>query len=217
MKFFGVLLCALFTCVCVSELVLLISAISSIEKFLMGLVFLFLSSLTLFISAPLNLQAKPSQKFSALFKWFPGFLFLIVVLFAYFTANKTSGNNDSSLIFLSYSTYIICFLIPIVEEYLFRGHLSKFLGNHIGWWAGRYVSIICFSFLHTWPRFTDFSDMSFGLAIGPLLLGIFCELSVWATAKLYPAILLHMVCNGSLYLLILFDSSWMDRLSFLYG
>ncbi len=87
---------------------------------------------------------------------------------------------------------LLCTVLPLVEEIVFRGGLSSFLRRLQGssFWAS-YASALVFAFAHS--IFLPRGDLT--LVVGPFLLGCCCELLRAWRGALWPGILLHGVLN----------------------
>ncbi len=86
--------------------------------------------------------------------------------------------------------------VPIVEEVVFRKGVGPWLRRYSdSIWLGSYFSILLFSFLHVSPTVSRIFEGRLGLPLGPLLLGVSCELLYILTGRLAPCVVLHSVCN----------------------
>jgi membrane protease YdiL (CAAX protease family) len=106
--------------------------------------------------------------------------------------------------------------IPIVEEIVFRVGLGNFLRRFLGFGLGSYFSVLAFSVTHSLPTISRVAHLEFSAPLGPLLLGIFCELIYVSSGKITPAIALHSACNGTVVIFSLLDARWLDWLARLY-
>jgi membrane protease YdiL (CAAX protease family) len=110
----------------------------------------------------------------------------------------------------------IMVLIPIAEEILFRGVIGSLMRRRYGVVLGIYFSAICFAFLHSMPTMMSWQSFQVGLPLGPLLLGLICEVMVYFRGSLWIAMIFHGVANGSVLVFEVFDSRWLKWLGFLY-
>lgn len=106
--------------------------------------------------------------------------------------------------------------IPISEEIVFRWGAGSILKRVGGMFWGSYFSVILFTLQHSNPTLQNLLRLNIGLALGPLLLGICCELILAYTGRIGAAIAFHMICNFSVVIFNLLDSRWLRWLGFLY-
>ncbi len=148
---------------------------------------------------------------------FLGVLICVPWMTSLFNSNQSPSPSPSpqpSIISLS----MVIFVIPIIEEYIFRKQLSGYLRTLVKpTWLGSYISILIFSFAHTHPRLTDLYSMNIGLALGPLFLGIGCEFLTYYSKSILPAIVFHAICNASGFIFSMLDSRWLIWLKDLYS
>ena len=107
---------------------------------------------------------------------------------------------DSTLgyIFLFLAVVIVA---PIGEEIVFRGFLQKFLEQYWGdITRAVLVTSLFFAMIHFNPFWT----------IQIYLLGVILGFLAWKTKSVIPSILLHIVNNGSAFILTNIDESTMD-------
>ncbi|QXE20718.1 CPBP family intramembrane glutamic endopeptidase [Clostridium sp. 001] len=121
-----------------------------------------------------------------------GFILIMLVLVSYINptmlssvqsnlVNKSPKINTNFIIGISFMSIVI--IVPIVEEFIFRGVLMGRLYNKYGMGKSILFSSVIFFIMH--------------LNINPmlLLLGISCALLVYKYKSLVPSIILHM-CNN---------------------
>ncbi|MCX6125040.1 MAG: CPBP family intramembrane metalloprotease [Proteobacteria bacterium] len=109
-----------------------------------------------------------------------------------------------------------CTVIPLFEEVVFRGGVSRILFRaHPGVWSG-YFSGLVFSVAHTTPSFARVLGLQVGAPLGPFLLALICEFLVRRTNSLLPAIAFHCACNSTVLIFQWWSPGWLDRLSVFY-
>lgn len=105
-------------------------------------------------------------------------------------------------------------LIPVVEELLFRGFISRWAQLQFGKIAGIYWASLLFAFVHAIPQLTDLN--TWGLPTGPFVLALCVEgLRLWS-GRFWPCIIFHMAANATVPLFFWLDPRWLDWLSPLY-
>jgi membrane protease YdiL (CAAX protease family) len=126
----------------------------------------------------------------------------------------TKGIDESPV---SYPPLAWVFWVPIVEELVFRvgvGGAFRRIGGVV--W-GSWFSALTFAWVHTHPSVTDLMELNVGLPLGPFLMGLISEFLYIKTQRIWPSIGFHGACNFSVFLFIMLDSKWLDRLEVLYG
>ena len=107
-------------------------------------------------------------------------------------------------------------VIPVFEEVVFRGGVSRILSKaHPGVWSG-YFSALVFSAAHTTPSFARVLSLQVGVPLGPFLLAVICEFLVRRTNSLLPAIAFHCACNSTVLIFQWWSPGWLDHLSAFY-
>ena len=109
------------------------------------------------------------------------------------------------------------FLVPLVEEIVFRGSVSKLFSYRSNPYLAMYFSALTFSLCHTLPTVSNLSEFSLMVPLGPFLLGLICEYLVLKYRSLFPAILFHMSCNFTAAYFYWFDQRWLDWLNIFYN
>lgn len=112
--------------------------------------------------------------------------------------------------------WLVVVMVPIVEEVVFRKGVGSFIRKRWPGWGGIYLSALFFGALHTSPSFGRLVAGDVGVALGPFLLGIVCEILLMRTRLLMFPILFHSFCNGSIFIFSAIDGRWLDWLSILY-
>ena len=107
-------------------------------------------------------------------------------------------------------------LIPVVEEFTFRGFFRNLAYKFYGKVWGSYASIVFFALAHSQMTLHNTFSLNFRLFLGPLFLGLFCELLMLKFNKFWPVILLHIFCNLTPVLLLAVDPRWLTWLNWLY-
>ncbi len=164
-------------------------------------------ALTLTYRAPLP----PQKNFIKQWPWFlPG---LGVLFTSWLLSYITSGYLLPSLEQLSIDDLWFVTLIPIVEEVLFRGHVSRLLRSRHGVYLGCYLSGIFFALLHN-PF--SFLELSWGIPLGPLLLAWLCDFLYLKSKHICFSIFFHASCNASAMIFQSMDPKWLEYLHLLY-
>ena len=146
-------------------------------------------------------------------------LFSCVLIIVPLISSLYSGSRVTGIGHFSPSTLLTTvLLIPVMEEYIFRKQLTTFYKSKLKARAlGAYLSVFIFSFLHTQPSLQDLYTLNIGLAVGPFLLGGVCEILVFFSKSIIPAIIFHCICNASSYVFTMLDSRWLNWLKVLYS
>lgn len=108
-------------------------------------------------------------------------------------------------------------LVPIAEEVVFRGGISRVLeriGGEPNW--SIYLSALVFSVAHSLPSIDNIIHLKIGAPLGPFLLGICCEYLTRRSGSLLPAIAFHCACNATVLIFNLLAPGWLQKLSLLY-
>jgi membrane protease YdiL (CAAX protease family) len=149
------------------------------------------------------------------FPYLPGAVMLAGIIFLCGISNLFGGSVSSSSPVNLYLLVSIT-LVPLVEEVLFRGVLTPLLCKlSSSSWAG-YFSAIVFSILHTANLPQDIAAGNFGIALGPLILGLICETFMRLKLGIVSAICFHVAANASILVFSLLDKRWLDWLSMFY-
>ena len=110
------------------------------------------------------------------------------------------------------------FWVPLVEELVFRygigALMHRFSGSSL--WAA-WFSALTFALVHTAPTLHNVSQGHFGIAAGPFLLGLLCEVLAIGTGRLAPLVALHAACTATVIIFSLGDQRWLDWLRVLYN
>lgn len=117
---------------------------------------------------------------------------------------------------ISSKSFVTITLIPIVEEICYRLGLSGLLSKIGGQFWGGYFSILVFTTMHGLPSIDRIFNQQVGFFLGPFLLAIVCELIFTWSKQLFPAILLHMVCNSTGVIFSWAGGYWLNVFGFLY-
>lgn len=161
----------------------------------------------------------PKNKISFYFQshkispYLPGIILITLPILAV-TLSSFFGNTQYSPIKIDQWAWVIW--VSIIEEIVFRYGIGGFFRKKIGIFWGAYISIFIFSFVHSSPTIENILNAKVGLPLGPLLLGILCEVLYIHTGKLSSSILLHAAGNGSIIIFSIFDSRWLSWLQFFY-
>ncbi len=107
-------------------------------------------------------------------------------------------------------------VIPLVEEIVFRGGVSPFLSRFTGPWISVWLAAIVFSMAHTSPTWNRLIVLKVGLPFGPFLLGLCCDMIVRRWGRLWPAVLFHASCNGTVYIFSTINPTWLRHFGGLY-
>ena len=107
-------------------------------------------------------------------------------------------------------------LIPVVEELLYRHYLACVTRDHKSRLWSMYLSGLFFCMNHCLINFESFLDNLLVFPLGPFLMGVICEALVLYSESVLGAIAFHSVCNLTVYLFLVYDSRWLEWLSYLY-
>lgn len=112
--------------------------------------------------------------------------------------------------------FMTIFLVPVVEEFAFRGILTPlfYRVSRSAWSV--YFSALVFSLAHTVSSPSDLFLLHVGLALGPFLLAIFCEALLMLKAGLLSCILLHGAANATVVIISWGDARWFEWWSLFY-
>lgn len=92
------------------------------------------------------------------------------------------------------------FLIPVVEEICYRVGVGSLLKAQVGRFWGGYYSILIFTYMHSLPSIKTIVGGHVHLFLGPLLLGIICELLYGWSKSILPSIFFHAGCNSTVFI-----------------
>lgn len=109
------------------------------------------------------------------------------------------------------------FLVPWVEEVVFRGVLGDAFRKFGGVLWGSWFSAITFALVHSQPTLGHVLALKIGLPLGPFLLGLCCEALYVKSGKLLPAVAFHTAANATVVLFAYGDARWLDWLGLLYS
>lgn len=91
----------------------------------------------------------------------------------------------------AFSLMVIALLVPVWEEFAFRGMVMGGIARHIGFARANLLQALVFALCHNdWPRFPYY-----------LVMGLLAGWLVRSTGKLAPAILMHMTINALAFFL----------------
>ncbi|MBF0441190.1 MAG: CPBP family intramembrane metalloprotease [Oligoflexales bacterium] len=130
-------------------------------------------------------------------------------------ASSFIGRPEKAIVNVEAAAFI--FWIPIIEEMVFRVAIGKVFRNYGGDLLGGYFSALCFAFIHTMPTLGKVVSLNAGIPLGPMLLGLCCEIIYVKTGKIIPAIVFHGCCNATVPIFMLIDNRWLSFLSYLYS
>lgn len=148
--------------------------------------------------------------------WFPGPMVLIgSYLLAIYTPSSGISYSPAGFSEVSYTVATVI-VIPIVEEIVFRLGVTPFISRFVGGWWALWFSAIIFSVAHTHPSWERVIGLKIGLPLGPFLLAICCDLIVKRWGRVWPAVLFHSACNGTVYIFAKYNPSWLNHLGNLY-
>ncbi len=106
-------------------------------------------------------------------------------------------------------------VIPVVEEIVFRGWVTPYLARGTPTrWAGPYLSALLFAILHA--SSLRFDNLTFGIAAGPFVLALVCEIVVHRSGTLAGAMFLHAACNLNIWIFSVLDHRWLKWVPWLY-
>lgn len=114
------------------------------------------------------------------------------------------------------SLALIVIWVPVVEEMVFRGLIGRLLAWQAPGLPGTYLSALFFSWIHCQPTLAKLFEGQWSLAVGPFLLGLITHHLYMARQSLFPAILLHMVANATVFIFGALDPRWLSWLNILY-
>lgn len=130
--------------------------------------------------------------------WIPhiGICLFIVILI---TISSFFGEPQASVPY-PHSIFAVILWVPLVEEIVFRCGIGRLFRHAWTGWVGLYISALFFALAHSMPtleRVLSEFPGAFSIPAPPFLLGLACEVIYKYSGRLYPAILLHSICNGS--------------------
>jgi len=124
--------------------------------------------------------------------------------------------GEAEVVSVDFNPWLAVVLVPIVEEVVFRMGVGSLIRWRWNGWVGYYVSALFFSVLHTSPTMDRVLALKVGVALGPFLLGLFCEFLFKVTGRLFFPIIFHCICNASVYIFSYFDARWLGWFSVFY-
>ncbi len=141
---------------------------------------------------------------------------LLVISFAvtaslvsrHFGTPRSAGISFSQLAWITW--------IPVVEELVFRVGIGNFFRNRWPFVLATYLAVLTFSLAHSLPTIDRILSLEISAPLGPLVLGIFCELIYVVSGKISHAIALHSACNATVVIFSILDARWLDWLGLLY-
>ena len=113
--------------------------------------------------------------------------------------------------------YLFVIWIPLIEEIVFRFGLGRWFRLTIGNLWGGYCAAICFSYTHSFPTLAKIMAGDIGIVLSPLLLGFACEYLFVKSKSILPGIALHIACNATVLLFLVFDQRWFTWLKIFYN
>lgn len=139
--------------------------------------------------------------------WLVGICLLVWMFFQY--PDSIDFKHFASKLF------IIALIVPIVEEFFFRGVIGGLLRKKFGIMIGSYCSILIFCFAHTPFSLTNISGLLY-LGTGVCLLGIVCEILYVKSQQIYTAVAFHAVANASGVIFAEFCPDLLEKISIFY-
>ena len=112
--------------------------------------------------------------------------------------------------------YLFIIWIPLIEEVVFRFGLGRWFRFTIGNLWGGYCAAVCFSYVHSFPTLAKVAAGDIGIVLSPLLLGFAGEYLLVKSKSILPGIALHMACNATVLLFLVFDQRWFTWLKIFY-
>jgi membrane protease YdiL (CAAX protease family) len=109
------------------------------------------------------------------------------------------------------------FVVPIVEEIVFRLGIGTVFRRLGGVFFGSWFSAFLFAFVHSQPTLQDVAILQVGLPLGPFLLGLICEALLVSSGRIWPAILFHAACNATVVVFAIGHPAIFESLRFLYS
>lgn len=108
-------------------------------------------------------------------------------------------------------------LAPILEEGVYRGHVSPWMRRNFGTLQGSWFAAIAFAWVHSMPTIAGMIHGNFGAILpGPFLLALVCDWIYIRSGSLWPAIFFHASCNLTPILFHILDPRWLDWFHMLY-
>ncbi len=116
------------------------------------------------------------------------------------------------------SLFIICVIVPISEEFVFRIGLTSLTSKIGGLFWGSFFSVLVFTSLHMVSSWEELFQGNFGgNPLGPFLLGVLAEIIYRKWNNIFAAIFFHMACNLTPYIFYVTEPRWLKWLSALYN
>jgi len=147
-------------------------------------------------------------------KWYLPSIALLSLVLIFITVGTLFGERETLPINPSQISWIIW--IPIIEEIVFRVGIGDTLRRIGGAFFGTYLSVIIFSYMHSYPTYERLLAGSTGIIVGPLLLAVCCEWIWLGSRRLGPIITFHAACNATIVIFSLTDSRWLTWLNVFY-
>lgn len=146
--------------------------------------------------------------------WMCLIFFMFIIVAPLITSLVGSEQKPQSIVHMRQIFWI--FWIPIVEEIIFRAGIGNYFQMKFpGFWAS-YFSVLVFALAHSFPTIQNVIDLNLGLPLGPMLLGIVCELLYRKSGSLLVVIIFHAICNSSAVIYSVLDARWLIWLRGLY-
>jgi membrane protease YdiL (CAAX protease family) len=149
--------------------------------------------------------------------WYAYIPTFVVLAFVCISGLSTSFSSEATKQPIASHQWYWFLLIPVIEEIVFRAGVGTIFRKMGGFLWGSYFSVILFSLVHSGPTLERVAAFKFGIILGPLILGFFCEILFVMYGRLGPVIALHMVCNGSVIMYSLTDARWLQWLKLVYS
>jgi membrane protease YdiL (CAAX protease family) len=145
---------------------------------------------------------------------FPGVGILLGSIIAVICSSLIGESTSSAGIGFASIAWVLW--IPVIEEIVFRGAVSRFFITKFGLYSGAWFSALVFALVHSQPTFANLFAGNIGVPLGPFLLALICEFLVFRVGRLWPAMIFHAACNATPIIFGYFDSRWLDWLRMLY-
>lgn len=108
------------------------------------------------------------------------------------------------------------FLIPIIEEILFRVGFGSVFALFLPPFAAIWLNSCLFAMAHSQTSLANILAGHLSLPMGPFLLGLCCGLLIRQFGTVWSAVFLHASCNSSVIIFQWLDPRWLTWLSQLY-
>lgn len=155
-----------------------------------------------------------------LYFYLPAAIILLACVIAVLISSRFPSSTQAdglTLAAIPLPQYLFVLWIPLIEEIVFRFGLGRWFRLTIGNLWGGYCAAICFSYTHSFPTFAKIIAGDIGIVLSPLLLGLACEYLFVKSKSILPGIALHIACNATVLLFLLFDQRWFTWLKIFYN